>query len=56
MFILSASAVNDKLKGIVHNFMKIMVNTNGDRNTNMKRNYIICGVLNDGLRLAGYHV
>jgi hypothetical protein len=56
VFILSASAVNDKLKDIVLNFMKIMVNTNGDRNTNMKRSDIICGVLNDGLRLPGYHV
>jgi hypothetical protein len=48
---LSASAVSNKPKGIVHNFMKIMINTNGDRNTNMKRSDIIFGVLNDGLRL-----
>jgi hypothetical protein len=45
--------VNDKLKGIVHNFVKIMIHKNGDRNTNMKRRDIICGVLNDGLRLSG---
>jgi len=48
--------VSDKLKGVVHNFMKIMINTNRDRNTNMKRSDIICGVLNDGLRLPGYNV
>ena len=48
--------MNDKLKGIVHNFMKIRINTNEDRNTNMKRGDLICCVLNDGLRLPGYHV
>ena len=36
--------------------MTIMINTNGDRNTNMKWSDIIFGVLNDGLRLPGYHV
>lgn len=48
--------MNDKLKGIIHYCMKIMIKKNGDRNTNMKRKDVICGVLNDGLRLPGYHV
>jgi hypothetical protein len=55
-FILSAIAVSDKLEGAVHNFMKIIINTHGDKNENMKRSYIICGVLSDGLILPGYHV
>lgn len=41
--------MSDKLKGIVHNLMKIMINTKGDGNTNMKRSNIICGILNAGL-------
>lgn len=48
--------MSDKLKGIVHNYTKIMINTNGDRNTNVKWGDIIFGVLNDGLKRPGYHV